>query len=106
MEKYKSKLPKGSSDKPGPEDTFSKVITNDPNGLARMFGLGVRASDVWGVIPSRSACRRENIELKHQKEQLEAKVARYEAKESEKEGSSEHGINDSIVPLRVCVLFI
>ena len=106
MQEYSSQLPQGFIDKPGPEDTFSKVIGNDQNGLARMYGLGVRASDAWGVIPSRSACRRENIDLKIWNEQLEAKVARLEGKEPERERSTEYGINDSSVALRVCALFV
>ncbi|KAJ0859976.1 hypothetical protein HanRHA438_Chr13g0618661 [Helianthus annuus] len=47
---------------------------NDRNGDEVMYGLGVRAADVWGVIPSRSACHRENIQLKSQCEELTSTV--------------------------------
>ncbi|KAF5796848.1 hypothetical protein HanXRQr2_Chr08g0356681 [Helianthus annuus] len=51
------------------------------------YGLGVRAADVWGVIPSRSACHRENIQLKSQCEELTSTVVQLRAQVSEMEGS-------------------
>ncbi|KAJ0450388.1 putative transposase, Tnp1/En/Spm [Helianthus annuus] len=50
-------------------------------------GLGVRAADVWGVIPSRSACHRENIQLKSQCEELTSTVVQLRTQVSEMEGS-------------------
>lgn len=46
MQELSAQLPDGYVDEPGPDDVFSKVIGNDQNGLASMFGLGVRACDV------------------------------------------------------------
>ncbi|KAJ0940416.1 putative transposase, Tnp1/En/Spm [Helianthus annuus] len=66
---------------------FSKVMGNDRNGDAVMYGLGVRAADVWGVIPSRSAWHRENIQLKSQCEELTSTVVQLRAQVSEMEGS-------------------
>ena len=63
MKRRSDNLPEGSIDNPGPDDIFSTVMGKDRNGDAGMFGLGVRASDVWGVTTSRSACHRENNEL-------------------------------------------
>nr|XP_043612408.1 uncharacterized protein LOC122584259 [Erigeron canadensis] len=79
MKQIKSNLPEGSNDKPGPDDVFSKVMGKDRNGDVVMYGLGVRASDVWGVLPSRSACHRENIQLKAQCEELTSKVVQLRA---------------------------
>ncbi|KAM0037158.1 hypothetical protein Hdeb2414_s0014g00434961 [Helianthus debilis subsp. tardiflorus] len=87
MQQLNSNLPEGSIDKPGPDDVFSKVMGNDRNGDAVMYGLGVRAADVWGVIPSRSACHRENIQLKSQCEELTSTVVQLRAQVSEMEGS-------------------
>ncbi|KAJ0599736.1 putative transposase, Ptta/En/Spm, plant, transposase, Tnp1/En/Spm [Helianthus annuus] len=87
MQQLSSNLPEGSIDKPGPDDVFSKVMGNDRNGDAVMYGLGVRAADVWGVIPSRSACHRENIQLKSQCEELTSTVVQLRAQVSEMEGS-------------------
>ncbi|KAI7754471.1 hypothetical protein M8C21_030476, partial [Ambrosia artemisiifolia] len=55
------------------------VMGKDRNGDAIMYGLGVRASDVWGVTPSRSTCRRENIQLKSKCEELTSSVVRLQA---------------------------
>ena len=57
MQQLSSNLPEGSIDKPGPDDVFSKVMGNDRNGDAVMYGLGVRAADVWaaGQEPGRAA---------------------------------------------------
>ncbi|XP_035838631.1 uncharacterized protein LOC118479405 [Helianthus annuus] len=60
---------------------------NYRNGDAVMYGLGVRAADVWGVIPSRSACHRENIQLKSECEELTSTVVQLRAQVSEMEGS-------------------
>ncbi|XP_076923149.1 uncharacterized protein LOC143585189 isoform X1 [Bidens hawaiensis] len=54
-----------------------------------MYGLGVRGSDVWGVIPSCSACRRENIQLKSKCEELTSTVVQLEAQVSEMKGSKD-----------------
>nr|XP_043623702.1 uncharacterized protein LOC122595414 [Erigeron canadensis] len=74
MKQIKLKLAEGSNDTPGPDDIFSKVMGKDRNGDAIMYGLGVRASDVWGVIPNRSACHKENIQLKARCEELTSEV--------------------------------
>ncbi|KAJ0638559.1 hypothetical protein HanHA300_Chr00c0090g0707981 [Helianthus annuus] len=66
---------------------FSKVMGNDRNGDAVIYGLGVRAADVWGVIPSHSACHRENIQLKSQCEELTSTVVQLRAQVLEMEGS-------------------
>ncbi|XP_076934418.1 uncharacterized protein LOC143600682 isoform X2 [Bidens hawaiensis] len=79
MQQLSSNLLEGSTDNPGPDDVFSKVMGKDRNGDAVMYGLGVRGSDVWGVIPSRSACRRENIQLKSKCEELTSTVVQLEA---------------------------
>ncbi|XP_076955224.1 uncharacterized protein LOC143629975 [Bidens hawaiensis] len=94
MQQLSSNLPEGSTDNSGPDDVFSKVMGKDRNGDAVMYGLGVRGSDVWGVIPSRSACRRENIQLKSKCEELKSTVVQLEAHVSEMKGSKD----DSSVP--------
>ena len=67
MKRRSDNLPEGSIDNPGPDDIFSTVMGKDRNGDAGMFGLGVRASDVWGVTTSRSVCHRENNEPSYQR---------------------------------------
>ena len=59
----------------------------DRNGDAVMYGLGVRAYDVWGVIPSRSASRRENIQLKSKCDELTTTVDQLRAQVLEMKGS-------------------
>ncbi|KVH87812.1 hypothetical protein Ccrd_024876, partial [Cynara cardunculus var. scolymus] len=54
-------LPEGSLDEQGSNDVFLKVMGKDKHCSARMYGLGVRGSDIWGVLPSRSAYYRENM---------------------------------------------
>ncbi|PWA87607.1 transposase, Ptta/En/Spm [Artemisia annua] len=89
MKRLSDNLPEGSIDKPGPDDIFSIVMGKDRNGDACMFGLGVRASDVWGVIPSRSACHRENNELKSRCGELASENEQLRAQLSEKNGSTD-----------------
>ena len=96
MQQLSSNLPDGSIDKPGPDDVFSKVMGKDRNGDAVMYGLGVRASDVWGVTSSRSTCRRENIQLKSKCEELTSTVARLQAQVSEIKGRTD---GPSVPPL-------
>ncbi|GKB44701.1 eukaryotic translation initiation factor 5B-like protein [Tanacetum coccineum] len=57
MEELSSQLSEGETDEPGPQDVYSKVMGKGNNGPADLYGLGVRASDVWGVVLSRSARR-------------------------------------------------
>lgn len=103
MQQLSSNLPVGSTDNPGPDDVFSKVMGKDRNGDAVMYGLGVRGSDVWGVIPSRSAYRRENIQLKSKCEELTSTVVQLEAQVSEmkgsKDGSSVPPVTSSSLPI-------
>ncbi|XP_024966030.1 uncharacterized protein LOC112506246 [Cynara cardunculus var. scolymus] len=72
-------LPEGSLDEPGPNDVFSKVMGKDKHGSARMYGLGVRGSDIWGVLPSRSACYRENMLWKRAYKDVRNEVAELKA---------------------------
>ncbi|MFS7962559.1 hypothetical protein Hanom_Chr08g00728071 [Helianthus anomalus] len=46
MQQLSANLPEGLIDKPGPDDVFSKVMGNDLNGDAVMYGLGFRVADV------------------------------------------------------------
>nr|GEZ17154.1 hypothetical protein [Tanacetum cinerariifolium] len=50
MEELTFQLLEHELDESGPQDIYSKVMGNDKNGIAEMYGLGVRASDVWGVV--------------------------------------------------------
>lgn len=94
MKRLSDNLPEGSIDNPGPDDIFSTVMGKDRNGDAGMYGLGVRASAVWGVIPSRLACHRENNELKSRCGELTSENEKLRAQLSEKNGSTD----SSIVP--------
>nr|GEY95218.1 hypothetical protein [Tanacetum cinerariifolium] len=70
MEELTSQLSEHEFDDPGPQDIYSKVMGNDKNGTAEMYGLGVRASDVGGVVSSRSARRRDKLQWKSTAERL------------------------------------
>ncbi|KVI06969.1 Transposase, Tnp1/En/Spm-like protein [Cynara cardunculus var. scolymus] len=72
-------LPEGSLDELGPNDVFLKVMGKDKHGSARMYGLGVRGSDIWGVLPSRSACYRENMLWKRAYKDVSNEVAELKA---------------------------
>ena len=117
MEELTSQLSEHELDEPGPQDIYSKVMGNEKNGTAGMYGLGVRASDVWGVVPSRSARQRDKLQWKSTAERLSAELAQYKAREAQRQGSSDndsHGQNvphtspqgliaNEPRPLRVCV---
>ena len=118
MEELTSQLSEHELDEPGPQDVYSKVMGNNKNGTAEMYGLGVRASDVWGVVPSRSARRRDKLQWKSTAERLSAELAQYKAREAQRQGSSDndsYGTNvprtspqglivaNEPQPLRVCV---
>ncbi|XP_071714811.1 uncharacterized protein [Rutidosis leptorrhynchoides] len=75
MNELKKNIPPGTSDEPGPDEIFSKVKGNDKYGNADLYGLGVQATDLWGVTPSRIAYIRENRMMKSRIEELEAKKA-------------------------------
>jgi hypothetical protein len=92
MKELSATLPEGSLDKPGPDDIFAKVMGKDRYGDAVMYGLGVRASDVWGVVPGRSACRRENTALKSKCEELNTTVEQLRAEVLELKGSRDSSI--------------
>ena len=94
MKRLSDNLPEGTIDEPGPDDIFSTVMGKDRYGDAGMYGLGVRPSDVWGVIPSRSACHRENNELKSRCGELTSENEQLRAALSEMKGSTD----SSIVP--------
>ncbi|XP_071708600.1 uncharacterized protein [Rutidosis leptorrhynchoides] len=55
MKELTDKLVDGQTDTPGPDDVFSQVMGPNNSGSAQTYGLGVRAKDLWGVVPGRSA---------------------------------------------------
>ena len=61
MEELTSQLSEHELNEPGPQDIYFKVMGNDKNGTTEMYGLGVRASDVWFVVRSRFACHRDKL---------------------------------------------
>ncbi|GKD53015.1 transposase, Ptta/En/Spm [Tanacetum coccineum] len=96
MDELTSQLSEHELDEPGPQDIYSKVMGNDKNGTAEMYGLGVHASDVWGVVPSRSARRRDKLQWKSTAEQLSIELAEYKVREAQRQGSSDndsYGVN-------------
>ncbi|PWA68433.1 hypothetical protein CTI12_AA306830 [Artemisia annua] len=118
MEELTSQLSEHELDEPGPQDIYSKVMGNDKNGTAEMYGLGVRASDVWGVVPSRSARQRDKLQWKSTAERLSVELAQYKAREAQRNGSSDNDSSGTNVlrtspqglivanepqPLRVCI---
>nr|GEU73384.1 hypothetical protein [Tanacetum cinerariifolium] len=85
-------------DEPGPQDIYSKVMGNDKNGTAEMYGLGVRASDVWGVVPSRSARRRDKLQWKSTAERLSIELAEYKTREAQRQRSSDNNSDGTNFP--------
>ncbi|GJY24580.1 hypothetical protein Tco_0398238 [Tanacetum coccineum] len=82
MDELTSQLSEHELDEPGPQDIHSKVMGNDKNGTVEMYGLGVRASDVWGVVPSRSARRKDKLQWKSTAEQLSIELDEYKGREA------------------------
>ncbi|CAI9112333.1 OLC1v1012770C1 [Oldenlandia corymbosa var. corymbosa] len=80
MKDIQSKLPPGSEDPLGPNDTFAKVMGKDPPGRVRMTGLGVCPSDLWVSNPSRNACYQMVLEHQELVQQQQATIARMEEK--------------------------
>nr|GEV53719.1 hypothetical protein [Tanacetum cinerariifolium] len=80
------------TDEPGPQDIYFKVMGNNSNETAKMYGLGVCASDVWGVVLSCSARRRDKFQWKSTAGQLSVELAQYKVKELQRQGSI---LNDS-----------
>lgn len=77
MKEYQSKLPKDSPDPVRPDDTFAKVIGNDPPGKIRMLGLGANQSDFWGATPSRGTCYKMVMEHQAKMAQMEEKMEQF-----------------------------
>nr|GEU73383.1 hypothetical protein [Tanacetum cinerariifolium] len=85
-------------DEPGPQDIYSKVMGNDKNGTAEMYGLGVRSSDVWGMVPSCSARRRDKLQWKSTAERLSIELAEYKTREAQRQRSSDNNSDGTNVP--------
>ncbi|XP_071704517.1 uncharacterized protein [Rutidosis leptorrhynchoides] len=104
MKELKDKHVDGQTDTPGPDDVFSQVIGPNNSGSAQTYGLGIRAKDLWGVVPGRPAVRKENAQLKSDKAELENENSRIKAQLAwknngsgvENEGSG-HQDNGSVV---------
>lgn len=77
MKEYQSKLPKDSPDPVRPDDTFAKVIGNDPPGKVRMLGLGANQADLWGSTPSRGTCLRMVLESQAKMARMEEKMEQF-----------------------------
>ncbi|KAI5680993.1 hypothetical protein M9H77_02220 [Catharanthus roseus] len=56
MKEFLSQLPPESLDPIDCDDSFSKVMGKDPNGVVRMYGLGPMSSDVFTNRPSAGKC--------------------------------------------------
>ncbi|GJS41113.1 hypothetical protein Tco_0566156 [Tanacetum coccineum] len=92
LDELTSQLSDNETDEPGPQDIYFKVMGNNSNETAEMYGLGVCASDVWGVVLSCSARRRDKFQWKSTAGQLSVELAQYKVKELQRQGSS---LNDS-----------
>ncbi|KVH94857.1 hypothetical protein Ccrd_003081, partial [Cynara cardunculus var. scolymus] len=92
-------LPEGSLDEPGTNDVFSKAMGKDKHGSARTYGLDVRGSDIWGVLPSRFTCYRENMLWKRAYKDVSNEVAKLKAMVLEMRGSNENISSTSSVPV-------
>ncbi|XP_071694923.1 uncharacterized protein [Rutidosis leptorrhynchoides] len=77
MKELSKELPEGSLDEPGPDDIYAQVRGTAKHGQAKMYGLGVRVSDVWGKVRSRDALCKENVKLK-------AELQEYKKREKQK----------------------
>lgn len=105
MKDLAKQLPEGSLDNPGPDDVYSQVMGVNNYGYANMYGLGVRASNVWGVKAARAAIDRENAMLKSENERLRSENERLKETDGTLVGITPP--HSSVVPnvqnpLRVC----
>ncbi|GKF70779.1 putative transposase, Tnp1/En/Spm-like protein [Tanacetum coccineum] len=105
MEELSFQLPEGATDEPGPQDVYSKFMGKDNNGPADLYGLGVRASDVWGVVPSHAARRRDELMYKSRCDQLSFELAELKARDSQRRSCENASVDANVVnepqPLRV-----
>ncbi|XP_071739604.1 uncharacterized protein [Rutidosis leptorrhynchoides] len=88
MKELTDKLVDGETDTPGPDNVFSQVMGRNNSGSAQTYGLGVRAKDLWGVVPGRSAIRKENAQLKSDKAELDNESSRLKAQLARKNNGS------------------
>ncbi|XP_071704778.1 uncharacterized protein [Rutidosis leptorrhynchoides] len=77
MKELSKELLEGSLDEPGPDDIYAQVRGTAKHGQAKMYGLGVRVSDVWGEVRSRAALCQENVKLR-------AELQEYKEREKQK----------------------
>nr|GEZ50937.1 hypothetical protein [Tanacetum cinerariifolium] len=92
LDELTSQLSDNEMDEPGTQDIYFEVIGNNSNETAEMYGLGVCASDVRGVVLNCSARRRDKFQWKSTAGQLSVELAQYKVKELQRQGSS---VNDS-----------
>ncbi|XP_071687843.1 uncharacterized protein [Rutidosis leptorrhynchoides] len=88
MKELTDKLVDGETDTPGPDDIFSQVMGRNHSSSPQTYGLGVRAKYLWGVVPGRSAVRKENAQLKSDKAELENENSRLKAQLAQKNNGS------------------
>ncbi|XP_071713068.1 uncharacterized protein [Rutidosis leptorrhynchoides] len=101
MDELAKTLPEGSTDKPGLDDVFSQVMGKNKYGAADMYGLGVRASDLWGKLPSRNVVCMENIQLKSENKELTEENVYLKEQLARKDGSV---VEDSTTPQGLTVV--
>ncbi|XP_071728766.1 uncharacterized protein [Rutidosis leptorrhynchoides] len=94
-------LLEGSTDKPGLNDVFSKVMGNNKYGASDMYGLGVQASDLWDKLPSRNVVCMENIQLKSENKEFTEENVHLKEQLASKNGSV---VEDSIMPQGLTVV--
>ncbi|XP_057805534.1 uncharacterized protein LOC131020622 isoform X2 [Salvia miltiorrhiza] len=56
------------------DDAFAKILGKDKDGRLRMYGMGVKPSDIYGGRPSRDALHRKSMEDKEEVRALKQKV--------------------------------
>lgn len=57
-----------------PDDAFAKIMGKDKDGRLRMYGMGVKPTDIYGGRPSRDALYRKSMEEKEEIRALKEKV--------------------------------
>ena len=55
-------------------DAYYKVIGNGKYGCVNLYGLGVKAADVNGTVPSRKASHRAALQLQARNEELQKEL--------------------------------
>ncbi|XP_073138959.1 uncharacterized protein [Henckelia pumila] len=74
MKELENQLHEDEDDQIGQNDIFAQIMGPDRPGRVRMLGDGVKTTDLWGEVPSRSTCNRIVMEQKTLLEKMDEQI--------------------------------